>query len=208
MTDVKSIVLDAIECAEQARTYPVIRGQKYQHGFDCGTYIGKIIWCIANHPEIRTVVDFFANTGSGAILSIAHAQQESNNNKVAYSVERNTTLFTEIDKNLEGYKNVNILKGDIRQHASLIETLDIDLVTYDPDDDEIQQYLFELVKKCRPKIWIYHNINYSAWYANYLELISCTQYIEIGKGVSPELTFQEQNQEFSILVRSDLYTHS
>ena len=73
MIDAKAIR----ECSKQERSYPEIRGAKYKHGFDCGTCVGKTIWCIAHHPEVKTTVDFFANTGSGAILSTAHAQQKS-----------------------------------------------------------------------------------------------------------------------------------
>ena len=58
---------------------------------------------------INSVIDFFANVGSGGVLTIAHAQKISGGNKAVYTTEWDSRLEHDLKINLEGYPTVNLL---------------------------------------------------------------------------------------------------
>tara|TARA_Y100000310_G_C20588380_1_gene766642 strand:- start:142 stop:768 length:627 start_codon:yes stop_codon:yes gene_type:complete len=207
MIDIKEI----IECSKQERDYPEIRGERYENGFDGGTHVGRVLWCLAAHPKVERVLDLFARTGSGSFLTIAHAQQHSGGDKIVYSVEREEDKFPIIEKNLEGYSTARLLKGDITTLFSFekdkkqIREQEIDLVCCDPDPP-VATWCFDFINNvCEPKVWLMHNTNPKwGWRIFYEKLIHGKKYTEVLYDKSPNMKWNRKEQEFAIFIRNDV----
>lgn len=168
-------------CAEEGlagrhQAYPRIRGHWSPWGFDGSNRIGRLIWCLCFRPDVDVVLDLFAHTGSGGALMVAHALASKGSGR-GFTVEREPRWCEASKVNLEGYSSLDLVCGDaVDEVPKICGVHAVDFVIYDQppfppglEGSLVRDRLLQVVAACRPRWWIFYNIQQDDLYLGLLE---------------------------------------